>query len=203
MLHKRGELAVPLTLSQAPSAVTEPICSCAGIWFRSSGNIGASPIWCPLFSTARTSRVCASILGRTLRQMRRLEPPRFRRFHRPPRPRYGMFTSSVFCQRHKVLTSGTVQSDPVSFSGLCTRPVVWRGGIRTAPPVLASYAWPNRPCRPRLPCDGGAQIIAKSNQLVSDPHPFNASLQAHQFAVLYFARVQPLIASSYHTGFTQ
>ena len=72
-----------LRMSWAPSAVTLPICSSAGIWLSRSGRPSASPIWFPVISTARTSSVCSSFLRWILRQTRRLGSPRLRAFHSP------------------------------------------------------------------------------------------------------------------------
>jgi hypothetical protein len=42
-----------LRVSQAPSAVTDPISTFGGSWSNSSGGIGAAPIWLPVMSMAR------------------------------------------------------------------------------------------------------------------------------------------------------
>ena len=54
-----------------------------GIWFKRSGNTGASPMLLPVTSTARTSSVSSSIPMCILRQIRRLEPSCLWAFHSP------------------------------------------------------------------------------------------------------------------------
>lgn len=64
-----------LRVSYAPSAVTLPMSWSGGIWFRSSGSMGASPTLLLVTSTVRTSSVSSSIPICIFRQMRRLGPP--------------------------------------------------------------------------------------------------------------------------------
>jgi hypothetical protein len=54
-----------------------------GIWFRSSGNMGVSPMLLPVSSTARNSSVPSPIPMCVLRQIPRLEPPCLRAFRSP------------------------------------------------------------------------------------------------------------------------
>lgn len=55
---------------------------------------------------------------------------------------------------------------------------------------------------PLLPEGSAPQFISGSNQIVSDPRRFSASLQAVQFVVLEVGDVGLLVPISYHTGFT-
>ncbi len=64
-----------LRVSKAPSAVTVAISCPGGIWSRSSGSMGASPISPVVNSAARISRVCSSIPIWILRQTLQLAPP--------------------------------------------------------------------------------------------------------------------------------
>ena len=54
-----------------------------GIWLSRSGSTGASPMWLPVISTARTSSVSSSIPRWIFRQTRRLGPPCLRACHSP------------------------------------------------------------------------------------------------------------------------
>ena len=117
--------------------VIRPICGNAadvligGIWFRSSGSMGASPMLLLVTSTARTSSVSSSMPMCILRHMRRLEPPCLRAFHSPspsalipvlsmrrfngPRSHDKAGSRSVFAERRqRVLKSGTAQSNPTN-----------------------------------------------------------------------------------------
>lgn len=55
--------------------MTLPISWPSGIWLRRSGKTGASPMWLPVISTARISKVSSSIPRWILRQTRRLGWP--------------------------------------------------------------------------------------------------------------------------------
>ena len=57
--------------------------------------------------------------------------------------------------------------------------------------------------RPRLPVGGGPQITSGSNQTVSEPRRFNASLKADQFVFLYLVEFQLRMLSSAQAGFTR
>ena len=61
-------LAVHCAAMSREGAVPLPICSSAGNWLNRSGRTGASPIWLPVISTARTSSVRSSIPRWMLRQ---------------------------------------------------------------------------------------------------------------------------------------
>ncbi|SPJ29883.1 hypothetical protein TRM7615_03406 [Falsiruegeria mediterranea M17] len=71
------------------------------------------------------------------------------------------------------------QSKPISFSRLCTNPVVCRNGMPNNT-FIVRHVWIATSlklgCRPRLPAGGARAAISGSNQIVSDPRRFNASL---------------------------
>ncbi len=162
------------------SAVTQPICSSAGIWPRRSGKMGASPMLLPVLS--------------------------IRRFSWPAPPRYGILTFSFRRRRHRVLKSGTFQFKPTNRRRLCTNPVVCLSGMPNSA-FMVRQDWIAASlklgCLPRFPVGGGFHTMSGSNQIVSDPRCRSASLYVDQFVVLYFVGVRLLMPSRYHAGFTQ
>jgi hypothetical protein len=90
-----------------------------------------------------------------------------------------MFTFRDFCRRDSVLTSGTVQSRPIRRRRLSTNPVVCRSAMpkRT---FIVRQVWIastlQSGCRPRLPVGAASQVMAGSNQIVSEPRRLSALL---------------------------
>jgi hypothetical protein len=78
-----------------------------------------------------------------------------------------------------VLKSGTTQSSPVSRSRLSTKPVVWRSAIPKST-FMIKQVWISASLKVRdlhlLPEGLASQSISGSNQIVSDPRRFKASL---------------------------
>jgi hypothetical protein len=90
-----------------------------------------------------------------------------------------MFTAKVFRRLLRVLKSGTVQSRPTSCSRLSTKPGVCLSAMPNRTFIVRQLwiaASPYCGCRPRLPVGGGTQTMSGSNQIVSEPRCFNASL---------------------------
>jgi hypothetical protein len=86
-----------------------------------------------------------------------------------------------------VLKSGTAQSKPISRTRLSTNPVVCRSAIPNSTFIvrqvwmaasLSSRWWP------RVPVGAASQVMAGSNQIVSEPWRLSALLQAGRFRVL-------------------
>jgi hypothetical protein len=90
-----------------------------------------------------------------------------------------MATFNLRWRRHKVLKSGTRQSNPTRRKRLSTNPVVCRNGMPNST-FMVKQVWIAASlklgCRPRFPVGAGLQTISGSNQIVSDPRCRSASL---------------------------
>ena len=90
-----------------------------------------------------------------------------------------MFTFRVFWRRLSVLKSGTAQSRPIRRSRLSTNPVVCRSAMPNST-FMVRQVWMaaslSQGRRPRLPVGAAAQVMAGSNQIVSEPRRLSASL---------------------------
>ena len=86
--------------------------------------------------------------------------------------RYGIWTTNVFCRRHKVVSSGAARFRSANFSRLATIPVVWHNGSLNRTLIVRQNriaASGNTAGRPGLPSRGASRVISLSKPINNDP----------------------------------
>lgn len=104
--------------------------SSAGIWLSRSGRSGASPVWRPVISTARTSSVRSSIPRWVLRQTRRMRTLCLRTFQ-------SLLPSAAQQAHSKDAVEGGLRIRCHTLPGKVSRSDVPRGGKQQQRPDLA------------------------------------------------------------------